>query len=125
MTRERLPIKPCPDGIANHGAVSIDDPTADGLELPRGTLLHIDRRKRPGNGDLVVAEMDLGGRLTRTIRRFTLADGIVSLARVDGQANSVVRPRHEVGVLGVVDGHLKPLSPIVSALAFKEPAIDV
>src|SRR5262245_56447747 len=79
--REILTIKPCPDGDPGHALLQVDDATADQLDLPHGTLLHFDRRKRPGNGDVVLAELVARGRLTRTVRRFTLAEGVVSLAR--------------------------------------------
>ena len=105
----RLTLKPCPDGRPDHGLVHPDDATTATLGLPRGSLLHLDRRRRPAADDIVLAEQLLGDRLTRTLRRFRLADGVVSLARIDGRPGSVVRPRHEVGILGVVDGHILPL----------------
>jgi hypothetical protein len=109
--REILTIKPCPDGDPDHALVQVDDATADQLDLPRGALLHFDRRKRPGNGDVVLAELVARGRLTRTVRRFTLAEGVVSLARIDGRPGSTIRPRHEVGIVGVVDGRIVPMAP--------------
>ena len=109
--REVITIKPCPDGDPGHALVQVDDATADQLELPRGTLLHFDGRKRPGNGDVVLAELVARGRLTRTVRRFTLAGGVVSLARIDGRPGSAIRPRHEVGIVGVVDGQVVPMDP--------------
>ena len=107
--REKFTIKPCPDGNPDHALVQVDDATTDRLDLPRGTLLHFDRRRRPGNGDVVLAELLARGRLTRTVRRFTLAEGVVSLARIDGRPGSAIRPRHEVGIVGVVDGQVVPL----------------
>jgi hypothetical protein len=110
MTRDRITIKPCPDGIADHAVVHVDDHTADWLDLPRGSLMHLDRRRTPGNGDVVLAELDLAGRLTRTVRRYTRVEDVVSLARVDGQSKSLLRPSHEVGILGVADGHVRSLN---------------
>lgn len=109
MDRDSIPIKPCPNGNADHALAQIDEATTRQLSLPRGTLLHFDRRRRPDNGDVVVAELVSRNRLTRTVRRFTLIEGVVSLARIDGRPGSVIRPRHEVGVLGVVDGQIVPL----------------
>ena len=109
MNRETITVKPCPDGDPDHALVQVDDATTEQLDLPQGTLLHFDRRRRPGNGDIVLAELVARGRLTRTLRRFTLADGVVSLARIDGRPGSVIRPRYEVGIVGVVDGQIVPL----------------
>lgn len=104
-----MTLKPCPDGRSDHGLVRPDDASTASLGLPRGSLLHLDRRRRPSTDDIVLAEQVLGERLTRTLRRFRQADGVVSLARIDGRPGSVLRPRHEVGILGVVDGHIVPL----------------
>ena len=109
MDPEIISIKPCPDGEPDHALIEVDDVTTGKLDLPRGTLLHFDRRRQPRDGDVVLAEIVARGRLTRTVRRFTLAEGVVSLARIDGQPGSVVRPRYEVGILGVVDGQIVPL----------------
>jgi len=109
VNRHTLPLKPCPDGHSDHGLVQIDQDTAAFLSLPRGSLLHLDRRRRPRDHDVVLAEHLLGDRLTRSLRRLTLADGVVSLARIDGRPGSLILPRREVGILGVVDGHLLPL----------------
>jgi hypothetical protein len=109
MRRDTLTFKPCPDGRPDHGLVQPDDATTATLGLPQGSLLHLDRRRRPANDDIVLAEHLLGDHLTRTLRRFRLADGVVSLARIDGRTASLIRPRYEVGILGVVDGHVVPL----------------
>jgi hypothetical protein len=104
-----LTLKPCPDGCADHGLIQADDATTATLALPRGALLHVDRHRRPAADDIVLAEHLLGDRMTRSLRRFRLADGVISLARIDGRAGTLVRPRYEVGILGVVDGHIVPL----------------
>ena len=109
MDHETIVLKPCPDGDPDHALVQVDDRTTDQLDLPRGTLLHFDRRRRPRNGDVVVAEMLVRGRLTSTVRRFTLAEGVVSLERIDGRGTSLIRQRYEVGIRGVVDGQVVPL----------------
>jgi hypothetical protein len=109
MRPDTLILKPCPDGRPDHGLVHPDDETTATLGLPQGSLLHLNRRRRPTNDDIVLAEHLRGDRMSRTLRRFRLADGVVSLAHVDGRAGSVVRPRYEVGILGVVDGHIVPL----------------
>jgi hypothetical protein len=109
VRRNILTLKPCPDGRADHGLVQADDLTTTTLDLPRGALLHFDRRRRPAADDIVLAEHLLGDRMTRSLRRFRHADGVVSLARIDGRAGTVVRPRYEVGILGVIDGHIVPL----------------
>ena len=92
----------------DHGLVQVDDATTTHLDLPRGSLLHVTRRRRPVVDDIVLVEHLAGNRLTRSVRRFTLVAGVVSLARIDGRPGSVVRPRYEVGILGVVDGHIVP-----------------
>src|SRR5687768_16496421 len=109
MNRETSTLKPCPDGHPDHALVQVDDATTEQLDLPRGTLLHVDRRRRPSNGDVLLAELVARGRLTRTVRRITLAEDVVSLSRIDGRPVSVIRPRHEVGIIGVVDGKVVPL----------------
>jgi hypothetical protein len=109
VTKNILTLKPCPDGHADHGLVQADAAITTTLDLPRGALLHFDRRRRPATDDIVLAEHLLGDRMTRSLRRFRLADGVVSLARIDGRPGSVVRPRYEVGILGVVDGYVVPL----------------
>ena len=112
MDHETIGFKPCPDGDPDHALVQVDDRTTDHLDLPRGTLLHFHRRRRPRNGDVVVAELLVRGRPTSTVRRFTLAEGVVSLARVDGRGASLIRPRYEVGIVGVVDGQIVPLDRV-------------
>jgi hypothetical protein len=77
--------------------------------MPLGALLHVDRRRAPANGDMVVAELVVRGRLVRTVRRYTRTEGIVSLAQVGGRERSLIRPRYEISILGVVDGHVAPL----------------
>jgi hypothetical protein len=109
MHHANTSLKPCPDGDPDRGLVQVDDPTTTQLNLPRGSLLHVDRRRRPRTGDIVLAELVLQDRRARTVRRFTLAEGVVSLARIDGQPGSVVRPACEVGILGVIDGYIVPL----------------
>jgi hypothetical protein len=109
MNADISAVKPCPDGNAEHGLVEVDEATTGQLNLPRGSLLHLNRRRVPRDGDVVLAELDVQDRRTRTVRRFTLAENVVSLARIDGRPGSLVRPRCEVGILGVVDGHVVPL----------------
>jgi hypothetical protein len=110
MRTETITMKPCPDGNHEHGLIHADAATAGHLGLPVGSLLHVDRRRRPATGDVVLVEMDLHDRLARTLRRFTDVGDVVSLERIDGQPGCVIRPRFEVGVLGVVDGHVAPLA---------------
>ena len=47
MTRERLTIQPCPDGIADCGALSVDNPTAPRFDVPRGAHSHRFARPLP------------------------------------------------------------------------------
>jgi len=112
---EVLHVKPCPDGHPDHRLVQVDGAVTAELALPRGALLHLDRRRAPRNGDVVLAEVVVQQRRTQTVRRFTQAENVVSLARIaspDGRPaarTSLIRPRYEVGILGVVDGHIVPL----------------
>jgi len=106
---QTVPLKPCPDGHPDHRLIRADDETTGHLGLPLGSLLHIDMQRQPRNGDVVLAELLMSGRLTRTVRRYTSIEGVVSLARPAGRAGSIVRLRYEVGILGVVDGHIVPL----------------
>lgn len=110
---DRVVLKPCQDGHPDHRLVEADADTLRGLRLPVGTLLHLDMRRPPRNGELVVAELVIGQQLARTVRHFTGtggSGGIVTLARPGPMASSLIRPRFEVGILGVVDGHLLPLA---------------
>jgi hypothetical protein len=105
-------LKPCPDGHAEHRLIHVDDCTTSELKLPRGSLLHLDMDRRPRDGDLVLAELVIRERLIRTVRRFTAvggSSGVVSLAGLARPSASIIRPRYEVGILGVVDGHIVPL----------------
>lgn len=102
-------LKPCPDGHPNHRLIQVGDETTSHLDQPRGSLLHIDMQRRPRNGDIVLAELVIRQRLTRTVRRYTSVEGIVSLGRLAENAGAIVRRRYEVGILGVVDGHIVPL----------------
>ena len=109
---ETVLLKPCPDGHAEHRLIHVDDSTTRQLELPCGSLLHLDMQRRPKDGDLVLAELVIHERLTRAVRRFTAvggSSGVVSLAGLARRSASIIRPRYEVGILGVVDGHVVPL----------------
>jgi hypothetical protein len=118
---EVLHVKPCPDGHPDHRLLQVDDTVTAELALPRGSLLHLDRHRAPRNGDVVLAEVVVQQRRTQTVRRFTQAENVVSLARIIGPdsagrlgrqpsvQSSLIRPRYEVGILGVVDGHVVPL----------------
>jgi hypothetical protein len=110
--QETVLLKPCPDGHAEHRLIHVDHATIVQMELPPGSLLHLDMQRRPRDGDLVLAEVVISERLTRSVRRFTAvggSSGVVSLARLGPRATSIIRPRYEVGILGVVDGHIVPL----------------
>ena len=113
---QSIVLKPCADGHAEHRLIQVDDETTGQLELPRGSLLHLDMQRRPRNGDLVLAELVIRQRLTRTVRRYTSVEGIVSLAGLADRSGSIVRLRYEVGILGVVDGHVAPLNSPRDAL---------
>ena len=109
---ETVLLKPCPDGHAEHRLIHVDHDTTSQLDLPRRSLLHLDMQRRPRDGDLVLAELLIGERLTRAVRRFTAvggSSGVVSLAGLARHSSSIIRPRYEVGILGVVDGHIAPL----------------
>lgn len=110
--QEAVLLRPCPDGHAEHRLIHVDQDTTSQLDLPRGSLLHLDMQRRPRDGDVVLAELLIRERLARTVRRFTAvggSSGVVSLAGLRQPAASIIRPRYEVGILGVVDGHVAPL----------------
>jgi hypothetical protein len=91
--------------------VEVDAVTAVQLGLPRGSLLHVDRRRAPARGDLVLAELVVGQRLTRTLRRLTQVEGVVTLAPIGGGSGSLIRSRYEIDVVGVVDGFVATPGP--------------
>ena len=107
--QDAVHLKACPDGHPDHRLVAVDDETISQLSLPRGALLHIDMQRRPRDGDVVLAELVIRERMTRTVRRYARIEGLVSLAPPAGRDGSIIRPRYEVGVLGVVDGHIVPI----------------
>jgi hypothetical protein len=110
--QETIRLKPCPDGHPDHRLIEVDAETTEQLDLPLGSLLHLNMQRRPANDDIVLAAVVLRERLARTLRRFTVvggSHGVVSLAPLGaaaGRTGSIVRPRYEVGVVGVVDGHI-------------------
>lgn len=119
---ETITLKPCQDGHAEHHLIAVDAAVTAALGLPDGSLLHLDTRRSPTSGDVVLAEVLVRERLVRTVRRYSSVGppgggGTVSLAPLAdtragppaAQAVNLIRPRYEIGVIGVVDGHVAPL----------------
>ena len=102
---DSLAPRPCPNNRDDHTILEPDDTTRASLELAQGSLLHVDRTRRPRNGDLVWAEVVLGGSRRRLVRRYHESDGFVTLSVLAGAESPIMRPSYAVMVLGVAEPH--------------------
>jgi hypothetical protein len=100
--RLRTP-RPCPSGHPDHQVLQLKHSVLAPLGLPRGSLLHVDRSRKPHNGDLVWAELVLAQDRVRMVRRYEERDGSVKLTAPGSGERAITYPRHEVLVLGVAE----------------------
>ena len=99
--------RPCPSGHADHRVLEVTDDSLAVLELPRGSLLHVDRARRPANGDLVWVELVRRGSIERLVRRYAESNGFVTLSLPEDGQPAIMRRPGELLVLGVAE----PLAP--------------
>ena len=92
--------RPCPSGNTNHQPVQIHDDAPAGFGLDHGSVLHVDRGRKPRNGDLIWVELTRNGTIECLVRCCRGSDGLVTLS-VPG-LRSIMRDRFELTVLGVV-----------------------
>ena len=83
--------------------VGLTDDELRQLGLPPGSTLHVDRDRRPANGDLVLAELVRYGSTQRLVRRYAHDAGWVTLSLPDESGPAIMRRHGELLVLGVVD----------------------
>jgi SOS-response transcriptional repressor LexA len=73
------------------------------LGLSAGSILTVDRDRRPSNGDLVWVELVRHGSTQRLVRRYTRNGGWVTLTVADESIPAIMRRHGELLILGVVD----------------------
>jgi hypothetical protein len=94
--------RPCPAGHADHVLLELPVDEAGQAGLPADRPVHVDRSRRPANGDLVWVELVRHGSTQRLVRRFARDHEWVTLSSPGGGA-AIMRRTSELRVLGVVD----------------------
>lgn len=95
--------RPCPNGDPNHQLVRLEDDALASVGAPAGSVIHVDRTRKPRNGDLVWAELVRRGSIERLIRQYDESDGTVTLTVPARGGRSIMRRSGEVLILGVAD----------------------
>lgn len=92
---------------SGHNPFWIRDDALAGLGLQAGDAVSVDTRAEPGDGDLVVAELEIDGDSLRTARRYFVAGDTVRLEAVGAALEPIEVPSDQVMVMGVVVGRLR------------------
>lgn len=106
VPERRAPVSPGASQVRSVGGrtvVGLADDELRQLGLPPGTILTVERGRRPRNGDLVWVELVRFGSTQRLIRRYTLDSGWVTLTVADESVPAIMRRHGELLILGVVD----------------------
>jgi hypothetical protein len=98
-----LVTQPCPTGDPNHQLVRLEDDALASVGAPAGSVIHVDRARKPRNGDLVWAELVRLGSIERLVRHYDESDGTVTLTVPDRRGRSIMRRSGEVLILGVAE----------------------
>lgn len=85
----------------------IRDEALAGLGLHAGDAVSVDTRAEPGNGDLVVVEVDVDDDSLRLARRYSRHGEQVRLEPVGSEVEALELPADRVMVLGVIAARLR------------------
>lgn len=102
-TTASLVTQPGPTGDPNHQLVRLEDDALSSVGAPAGSVIHVDRVRKPRNGDLVWAELVRRGSIERLVRRYDESDGTVTLTAPARGSRSIMRRSGEVLILGVAE----------------------